>query len=172
MPRKALELNKRRLLYQYILSNPGLHLRALDRIMKMGLGDLRHHLDYLEREGLITTATDGYRKTYYPSRKEFSGEKKLLALLRQSRPRTILLLLLNKDQLGFNDIRRKVGVSKSTLSFHLNKLEATGTIVSKVDGQRKEYSLLDKNKVAILLITYRTSFLDAAVDRALEAWLG
>ena len=172
MPSKALELKKRRVLYQHILRNPGLHLRALERDMRMGLGDLRHHLDFLEREGLITTATDGYRKTYFPGKKEFSGDKALLGLLRQSKPRAILLILLNAESGGFDYLRRKVGVSKSTLSFHMKKLEEAGIVAVQEDRQRKTYTLPDKNKVAELLITYRPSFLDAAVDRALEAWLG
>jgi predicted transcriptional regulator len=172
MPSKALELKKRRVLYQHILRNPGLHLRALERDMRMGLGDLRHHLDFLEREGLIMTATDGYRKTYFPGKKEFSGDKALLGLLRQSKPRAILLILLNAESSGFDHLRRKVGVSKSTLSFHMKKLEEAGIVAVQEDRQRKTYTLPDKNKVAELLITYRPSFLDAAVDRALEAWLG
>jgi len=172
MPPKALELGKRRVLYQYILLNPGLHLRALARDMRLGLGDLRHHLESLESEGLITTATDGYRKTYFPGRKEFGGDKEVLCLLRQSKPRAILLLLMNSSELGFEKLRAHVGVSKSTLSFHLKKLEAAGVLKVEEDSQRKTYSLPDKKKVAELLITYRPSFVDAAVDRALEAWLG
>jgi len=172
MPSKALELGKRRVLYQHILNNPGLHLRALERDMRMGLGDLRHHLDFLEREGLIITATDGYRKTYFPSKKEFPGDRTLLALLRQSKPRAILLILLNRESSGFGYIRLRVGVSKSTLSFHMKKLEEAGIVAVSEVGQKKTYALPDKRKVAELLITYRPSFLDAAVDRAIEAWLG
>ena len=172
MPSRALELKKRRVLYQHILQNPGLHLRALERDMKMGLGDLRYHLEFLEKEGLIMTASDGYRKSYFPGKREFSGYKALLGLLRQSKPRMILLLLLNAEEAGFDDLRRKVGVSKSTLSFHLKKLEEAKILVVREMGQRKVYNLPDKDNVAELLITYRPSFLDAAVDRALEAWLG
>ncbi len=172
MPPNALELRKRRLLYQHILLNPGLHLRAIARDMRLGLGDLRHHLESLEAEGLLTTATDGYRKTYFPGKKEFGGDKQVLGLLRQSKPRAILLLLLNRNELGFENLRMKVGVSKSTLSFHLKKLEEAGILKVEEESQRKKYSLTDKKKVADLLITYRPSFVDAAVDRALEAWLG
>lgn len=172
MPGKALDLKKRRVLYQHILANPGLHLRAIDRDMRMGLGDLRHHLEFLEREGLVTVTTDGYRKTYFPGVKEFPGDRRLLGLLRQSKPRAILLFMLNRESAGFDELRNKVGISKSTLSFHLKKLDAAGVIEVSSSSKRNEYRLSDKNKVAMMLITYRPSFLDAAVDRALEAWLG
>ena len=172
MPSKVLDLGKRRTLYQFILLNPGLHLRAIAREMRLGLGDLRHHLELLEAEGLITTATDGYMKKYFPGRKEFAGDKEVLSMLRQSKPRAILLLLLNKSEMGFEDLRNRIGVSKSTLSFHLKKLEEAGILDVKPEAQRKIYSLPDKQKVAELLITYRPSFIDAAVDRALETWLG
>jgi predicted transcriptional regulator len=170
MPSKALELSKRRMLYQYILSNPGLHLRALERSLRLGLGDLRHHLDFLEREGLIMTATDGYRKTYFPGKREFSGDKALLGLLRQTKPRAILLILLNLESAGFDYLRKRVRISKSTLSFHMKKLEEAKIVTAEEHGQRKIYKLPDKEKVAELLVTYRPSFIDAAVDRALEAW--
>jgi len=172
MPGQALELKRRRVLYQHILANPGLHLRAIERDLRMGLGDLRHHLEFLEREGLITTASDGYRKAYFPGAKEFPGDKRLLGLLRQRKPRAILLILLNEESANFDELRRRVGVSKSTLSFHLKKLGAAGVVIVDSGAQRNLYGLSDKNKVATMLITYRRSFLDAAVDRALEAWLG
>jgi len=172
MPSKALELSKRRVLYQHILSNPGLHLRALGRHLRMGLGDLRYHLEYLEREGLVTTASDGYRKAYFPGRDQFSGDKRMLGILRQSRPRKMLLVMLNRENTGFDELRKRIGVSKSTLSFHLKKLKEAGVISVEADAQRRTYRLCDKNKIAALLITYRRSFLDSAVDRAVEAWLG
>ncbi len=159
------------MVFQFIRSHPGLHLRELERRLPISLGDLRYHVDYLEREGLISSKSDGYRKAYFSVRDVSVLDRDLLALLRQRSPRRIVLHLLAHHEAGSEDLREAVGLSRSTLSFHLGKLTAAGLVdVRRVEG-RHLYRLADPERTARVLIAYRGSFLDAAVDRVLDAWL-
>lgn len=169
---EALNLERRRRIYHFVRTHPGLHLRALeDRLEDISLGDLRYHLDYLEKRDLVTSTSDGYRRTYFSARDVFLQDRTLLALLRQKSPRRIVLHLLTREEASFDDLREVLGVSKSTLSFHLKKLTEKNLVRVRKEEGKNAYFLEDKENVAELLIAYRSSFVDQAVDRVLEAWL-
>lgn len=166
-----LDLERRRELYQMIVAHPGLHLRELDRRLGIGLGDLRYHLKQLEDAELVTSKEDGYRKTFFPVRGFSYPDAALVGLLRQEGPRKILLVLLERRETGFQDLREALRVSKSTLYFHLDKLvNAAIVVASRVEGRAK-YRLVDPNHVAQVLVQYKESFLDAAIDRVVKAWM-
>ncbi len=168
---EVLGLERRRAVYQFIRSHPGFHMRALEKRLNISLGDLRYHLDYLERKKLITSRSDGYRKTYFSVRDVRLQDRDMLALLRQRTPRKIVLHLLRKRMAGFEDLCDALKVSKSTLSFHMKKLTDSGMIQVRKEERRSQYSLGREEDVARLLITYKKTFFDEAVDRALEVWL-
>lgn len=166
-----LEFGRRRRIYQTIAAHPGLHLRELERRMGGGLGDLRYHLDHLEKSGLITSQEDRYRKTFFPVHGFSYPDARLVSLLRQAAPRRILLVLLESGERGFEELRDALRVSKSTLSFHMRKLLDAGLVhASRADG-RTEYRLSDPKHVVRVLLQYRESLLDAAIDRAVNAWM-
>ncbi len=168
---EVLDLERRRMVFQFVRSHPGLHMRGLEKQLDISLGDLRYHLDYLEKKGFITSRSDGYRKTYFSARDVYLQDRDILALLRQKGPRRLILHLMLVKEAPFDDLRQVLGVSKSTLSFHLKKLTQKRVVEVRTRETRNFYYLGDKERVAELLITYKGSFLDAAVDRVLEVWL-
>ncbi len=167
---EVLSLERRRTVYQFIRSHPGLHMRALERRLGISLGDLRYHLDYLEKRKLITSRSDGYRKTYFSARDVYLRDRDLLALLRQRTPRRIILHLMLTQSVTFESLCEALRVSKSTLSFHMRKLTDRGVVYVRKEERRNLYSLRDREMVAKLLIAYKRTFLDDAVDRVLEVW--
>lgn len=169
---EALNLERRRRIYQFVRAHPGLHLRALEKeLADISLGDLRYHLDYLEKRGLLTSASDGYRKTYFSARDVFLQDRAVLALLRQRGPRRLILHLMLEDEAAFEDLQAVLGVSKSTLSYHLKKLTDARLVRVRREEGKNAYRLEDKENVAQLLISYQSSFLDRAVDRVLDVWM-
>lgn len=171
MDDEVLGLENRRRVFQLIRSHPGLHLRELERRLPISLGDLRYHVDYLERKGLVNSKSDGYRKTYFSVRDVSVVDRGLLSLLRQKSPRRIILHLLAHDEADAEALGAAVDLSRSTLSFHLKKLREAGLVETrKVEG-RHRYRLADPEQTARVLITYKDSFLDTAVDRVLDVWL-
>ena len=94
-----------------------------------------------------------------------------MALLRQKSVRDILLYVLMHDNCNHEQIVQSVRLSPSTVSWHLKKLEVSGTILSRQEGRKTHYCLaIDKNEITKLLIAYQESFLDSVVDNIVEMW--
>ena len=65
--REVLDNVTRNRIMNYINDNPGIHFRAMQRDLDIGMGTLTHHLKTLEREEFIKSQTDGQMKRYYPA---------------------------------------------------------------------------------------------------------
>ncbi|WP_319506293.1 hypothetical protein [uncultured Methanolobus sp.] len=48
-----LELDTRKRIFETIQRSPGIHLRELERILDMAIGNLQYHLHYMEKKNLI-----------------------------------------------------------------------------------------------------------------------
>ncbi len=166
----VLELESRRDIFEHISKFPGCYMREVQKVLDMPTGQLEYHLNYMERKGLISGELTGNKKRYYVDDEVNYPDRKILGILRQDIPRKIILILLKGGECGFSEIANEFDVSKSTVSFHLKKMKDRGIIVSRKEGRRKIYSCKDDEKIAQVLITYKSSFLDDAVDRFVETW--
>src|SRR5881628_1069046 len=119
---EGLELESRRRIYDFLVANPGTHLRRIGHALGMSTGMLSYHLGYLERNGVLKAEEDGHRKRYFIARAFVEAQRRILAVLRQDVPRKILVELLTYEGRTFAELQASVGVSKSTLSYHLQKL--------------------------------------------------
>lgn len=176
MEEDVLDLENRRKIFQFISRFQGAHLRQVQRALGLEIGVLDYHLDYLEKRGLITSKKERYRKRFF-TKALSPKDKLLLGLLRQKAQRKILMHILLNPGCTFKELLKVTGGSKSTLSFHLKKLRGAKLIETAKrelgkDGKRKTrtYSAKDAHGLASLLITYKSSFLDDAVDRFVELW--
>lgn len=160
----------RRRIYKHIVKSPGLHERQLAKELDIPLSTLIYHLHYLEKRELIG-AKSGERYTrYYASKKIGARAKEILSILRQKMPRKIVMYLLLHPNSFHREIADRIDVAPSTTSFHLKKL-LERDIAKKVKvGKETMYMINEPEQVSDLLITYKESFLDSAVDRFVDAW--
>jgi len=170
--RDALELETRRRIYAEVSRFPGTYLRELQRALGLQPGQLEYHLDVLVKAGLLSAQEEGGRKRYFVAAEVSHPDKAVIGLLRQRAVRRILLEILVRPGARFQEILAAVGGAKSTLSFHLRKVTDTGLVLAERAGRERAYRVADEERVAQLLITHRASFLDEAVDRFAEVWLG
>lgn len=166
----ALNLENRRKIYQYIAQNPGTYLREMERALSMQPGVLSYHLDVMEKRGLIKSEDDGYIKRYFPAEKFKQRDRRIVSLLRQESPRKILLHMLLNGSSSFQSLTNAVGLSKSTLSYHLKKLTSAGIIFSKKVEREFVYGIENPDEIANLLITLQESLESDAVDRFVDIW--
>lgn len=167
---KILELGTRRRIYDVVQAHAGCHFREVGRRSGLAEGSARYHLAFLLKHGLIREEREGNTLRYFPC-SIASDQKKLLGFLRQESVRRILLFILNHENCNHEHIVAFTGLSPSTVSWHLRKLEEGGLVGSQRSGRKTFHRLLgNKDDLMKLLITYKASFFDALVDRAVEMW--
>ncbi len=167
----VLDLQARQRIVACILENPGLHLRALAERLEMPVSTLEYHCYQLVKtDHLVTRETAGF-KAFYPAEGMDRRDKDILYLVRQEGPRRICAHLLLHPGATPKDLKGATGLSGPTLSFHLKKLLAAALLHEEPAGRTKLLSLVDEERVANVLVTYRKSFLDETVDAFAATWL-
>ena len=168
---EVLKLKTRRQIYSYILKHPGLHEREISRQINIPLGTVDYHLFFLKKRGLVIDRSDGRYTRYYITGKIGTRDKKIIAVLRQSVLRKVIMFLLLNPDSFHREICDHLGLAPSTISFHLSRL-ADLYIINRVQiGRETKYQVEEPEYISDLLITYQKSFFDDAVDRFVEAWL-
>ena len=165
---KILELETRKKIYEFVRKYSGCHFRELERKSGLAHGTLTYHLHFLVKHNLLTYKKENNTSRYFPA--EIKENTALLGVLRQTALRKIILFLLAEESYH-EEIVRFLRLSPSTVSWHLKKLTNEGIISTTKLGRKTKYKLaIDKEEIIKLLITYKESFLDARVNRTIEAW--
>ena len=171
MARDPLELETRRRAYELVASTPGLHLRDLARRLEMDVRTAMYHLEQLEKHGLVAGIEEGGYRRFFPRTADGrkaevvdARDKPLVALLRKRVPLYVSLVLLTRDAATHGELAEHAGVSPSTLSYHLDRMERTGLLGR--DGVK--YVLREADRVARLLYAYRPT--QDLIDQFLALW--
>jgi predicted transcriptional regulator len=154
------ELENRRKIYNCLLKNPGLHVRALSRKLKIPIGTLNYHLRFLERKILLRSEIEGSYTRYYVGNKIGTAEKEVLKLIRNNISRRILFISFIYDEIYIEEISRALDKPLSTIDFHLQKLRDTIVMGSYNQKRRVVYFVKNRDYVYNMLIKYEDSFLD------------
>ena len=160
---KYINFEKRKEIYDFILKNPGLHLRELNRRFNFSFGSLRYHLEYLKKRHLIKQIKDNGFSRFYIKDKIGFYDKKLLNVFRQEKLRKILLIFLimeHKNIFYKGDLTNlpneekwkdpesyKIIKHRTTLDFHLKKLIDLGLIEPVQRNRQIGYRLVESEKI-------------------------
>ncbi|HJQ94070.1 MAG TPA: ArsR family transcriptional regulator, partial [Candidatus Thermoplasmatota archaeon] len=148
-----LELATRRRLYALVKEYPGVHVREAARQLGTSMALVEYHLALLREHGLVSVSKDDGYARLYPGDAPPPGpaERGQVGLLRQRLPLRVTLTLLDDGPAKHKDLAEALGLGKSTLSFHLRKLEAAGLVVRDADGR---FAVKDPPRVLRLLLAY------------------
>jgi len=166
----GLQLESRRRIYDFLTANPGVHLRRIGQILGMSTGMLSYHLGVMERHGLLKSEAVRHRRRYYLAQAYRPEQRLVLALLRERVPRTIMIELATHGERTFADLLRTTRVTKSTLSYHLAKVVASGVLVRSRRERESVFALRDGGAVANLILSCAASIPDEAVGRFVTIW--
>jgi DNA-binding MarR family transcriptional regulator len=170
-PDTVLDLEARRRIVRFVQESPGLHMRELAARLAMPVSTLEYHCYQLVKHGALVTRESAGFKAFYPGEGMDRRDKDILYLVRHDAPRKVCSHLLLHPGATPKELREMLGVTGPTLTFHLNKLRSAGILREEPEGRTKRLFVEDPERVANLLVTYRRSFLDDAVDRFADAWL-
>jgi len=167
---EILENERRSKIYATIKKNPGLHVRELQRIVGIPLASLQYHLTYMASRHVILEEKSEHYTRYYSKPLE-PEDKKILSVLRQKRLKEIVMLILVSKKAKYQLIVQTLKLTPSTVSLYLKCLLDNDVIERTKIGYENIYTLKDEDKIAKILITYQSSFLDTLVDKWANTWL-
>jgi len=167
---EILENERRREIYKFIEKSPGVHLRELQRTLKMPLASLEYHINYMTRKKVVYREKDGRYRRYYVKQLD-AKDKKILSALRQKRLREIVLIILSGKKAKYQFLLKVLRVPPSTLSLYLKYLVDHNILERQRIGRENIYTVQDEDRVAKVLMSYKDSFVDRLVDKALSTWM-
>lgn len=130
--RAALEHESRTAIYDHIRAHPGIRLGTLAGDLGINRGTLRYHLGKLHEFGMIAAAAVGGQTGYFENRQKYSElEEKVLIHLRNRNTREILAILLERPGASRREIADRLGITASSVSWHLRRLKADGIVVQE-----------------------------------------
>jgi predicted transcriptional regulator len=146
-----------------IKKNPGIRFREVMEKINLSNGVLSYYVKKLEDNGIIKT-----KRTTRVSRFFINDmteeESKLVSRLRQSTPKAILITLLENDRLKFQEIVSNVGKANATVSFYLSKLVSDEIVNYKKVDLKKNYFIVEKQRIANLITEYHPDVIENASD--------
>lgn len=167
MDAEECSLENQRMIFRYILENPGTHLRRIAEGTDIPLSTLRYHIAFLEKRDVVISRREGNTRAFFINGRVSAVDRRITPLLQQKRFRDIVTLLLARPGLGFPEIASALDLKPSTLSKYLSIVEERGIVRVEVTGREKRYTVIDERRIVELLLTYRRSFWDRFVDNAL-----
>lgn len=116
-------------IYEHLLRLPGDHFRSIVRSLRLGIGTTRHHLDVLEKEGLVHSERRNGRCRYYPRGREVHPQLNWLYdrhwNYRDLRTRVLFTVRRLEDARPVT-VARTLRISRQLAAYHLEKLEESG----------------------------------------------
>ncbi len=130
-------------LLRLIQARPGIHFRALGRAANIpSAGQLRYHLDRLRKVGLVVEAHDGkFTRFMLVDQNPARIRPAIVHLARPAAARIGRMLL--HGPMRRVELRRRLGLADSTLSYHMGRLIAAGCVEKRGRSGGCEYTLVD-----------------------------
>ena len=160
---------------QFIQNNPGSHLRGIKDMMQISQGTVQYHTDRLEKLGRITCTTSGLYKHYFPVGVFQNNEKEILQILSQETTRQILMYIVEQQSPTQTDIVNSVGISASSVNWHMKRLLEFKLVDEIKEGKYKRYQLHDRKVsskyITALMRNYYPAIWEKWSDRLIEIFL-
>ncbi len=142
----------------------------MERDLGMPPGLLTYHLDVLKKENLVSSEDDGYRLRYYPSSGFIHRNRWIVSLLRQEQLRKLVLLVLDLGKPSFKTLQNEMGISKSTLSHHVNRLVDKGVLNVERIEREAFYTAADPELLINALVVINGGVDSRVEDRFAAIW--
>jgi predicted transcriptional regulator len=160
---------------QFIQNNPGCHLRKIREMIGISQGTVQYHTDRLEKMGRITSTRSGFYKYYFPVGIIQNNEKEILQILRQETARQILMFIVERQAPTQTDIVNSIGISASSVSWHMRRLIEFRLVEEIKEGKYKRYQLQDRKVsskyITALMRNYYPAIWEKWSDRLIEIFL-
>jgi predicted transcriptional regulator len=118
-------------LHGYIVANPGVHMNAIRDRFGLSNGEVAYHLRVLEREGLVSSMSDGLRRRFYPGESGPRDQPHELTFAQN-----LLVSLMEKSPgITGTELARLTDTSPQVVNYHLKRLWRMELITMDRDGR-------------------------------------
>jgi len=137
---EILENDIRKQIYEAIQAEPGINLRGLADEVDVAWGTLLHHLKKLEDAHLVKSERYGKYRRFFKNGSAYSEEEqdRLAALSTPSTARVAEYILENPGA-HQSEIGDEIGVTASTILFHVKRLKEVDLIEEEREGRYVHY---------------------------------
>lgn len=144
---------------------PGIHFSELVRTLDLAPGQVQYHVRRLRGEGSVREERLYGRTHYYPP--SFGEwERGAIALLRRETARDVVAYLLAEGPSGPASVADDLGVARSTLEWHVGRLEERGLVEKERDARNRVTLVAARPEATVrLLATVEPTLPDRLVDR-------
>jgi len=152
-------------IHAHVRANAGVHFNELVRESAFAPGQVQYHVRrLLEDDRLVREEWYG-RTHYYPPSYD-AWERTALALFRRETTREIVTHLIEREPAAPADVADALGVARSTLEYHLDRLVDHEIVDKRYDEQnRVVLTLADPDTTGRLLTTVTPTVPDRLIDR-------
>ena len=155
--------SREKLIISEIKKNPGIRFREVMKKIDLTNGVLRYYVKKLEDNRIIRTKRTARVSRFFINDMT-EEESKVVSRLRQTTPKAILVSLLENDRLEFQKIVSNVGKASATVSFYLTKLVNDEIVSYKKVDLKKNYFIVEKQRIANLITEYHPDIIENASD--------
>ncbi|WAI01001.1 winged helix-turn-helix transcriptional regulator [Methanogenium organophilum] len=138
--KNILENERRTKIYQEIQKNPGIIPTEMEAVTGIKRSSLRHHLEILEREGLIISKKITKQRHYFENHHTYSPEYQLArSLLDGETTRDIFSYITAHPGCTQKDLSAYAKVSGPTISWHIDKLRSGNLVTIEKEKNYHHY---------------------------------
>lgn len=148
---------------------PGLHLRAVQRLLGLSFSSTRYHVDALQKSGEIVRSQEGGYSRLYPNGISES-DKILFSAINNATDRRILSCMVKNPRISHREMSEQTGYAKSTISEHLSRLVEIGTVAEEVVAGHSLYILTNPDRIRAIMSIQNPTMLKRATDRFIDLW--
>lgn len=121
----------RELIYTAIHRRPGIHFSGLVRRLDVAPGQVQYHIRRLQEAKRIASDSCFGRTHYFPPAFN-TVDRRAIALLRRETTRSIVALLLEREETHPEHLVESLDIARSTVEYHLGRLEQAGLVEKRI----------------------------------------
>jgi len=156
-------------LYGLIYNFPGLYFRQIQRTSDIPIGTLNHRLGQLNKYNLIIGDIILKKKRFFVSSVN-AEERKLIGILREAKIKEIIKIIQNKNSINYEYLSEELNITKSTVSWHIRRLENEGILKIENNQCGRTYFLKDSSMIDNVLSKYEKSFSEKMLNNFMSMW--
>ena len=152
---------------EFIINNPSSHLRKIKKSLDYSMGTIQYYLDMLEKEGKIKSVKTRFYKNYFHINE---SDEAIFSVLNLESPRNIIIYLIQNEPSTHQDIAKGIGLSSSTVSWHMKRLIELKIVKLEYSGKFTVYSLNDRHTVLKILSRCHTTTWSAMINNMADVF--